>query len=828
MPVRLAAEVTVYPLRGRAELLDRLRSSTGAALLVWGPAGLGKSALLADLRAATDRRVVGVHGLRAERSQPLAALHRMLGPAVTDGAAALRSLVSRPTWCWVDDAQWMDAESLAALSFAARRLAGHPVGMVLTSRTPTELFDSTPLPPLTAAAADALLRDRGVPLGVRSQLVELGGGNPADLVALASALTPAQAAGREPVSPVLASRLPGYAADLAALPTGDRVRLLAVAADTGAPAVDPASVGGTTEGVSPATSATWYAAATPADRRAAHALLVSTTEGPNRSWHRAMASAAPSAGLADELAAVAPAADHATSARRLERAAALTPDPALRSSRLLAAARAAWHAGRPGWARLLLSRVDSAPGEVALLQGEIELRDGDAAVATHHLTTAAGLLPDPAAALLLAGEARRIRGDLGGYHRMAAACAPDPGPASAAPGARLLLAHFRGLVATFAGRHLDAAGALDEAVRAGLAVDDVAGAVWAAEAAFAGGHPERASECAAAAVSRARLRNRYAELPWALVYLSLSAIVLDRLACARAAARDGLTGPHNLRLEHLSLLGLAAALVGRRAPELAEVEAAAAEGGLGRPAAVAAWARACLDLAEDRPDDALGRLDNLAGGVCGHQSAIRVLATPQLVEAAVRVERPDRARADLDLFDRWTRAGGSSSWLALNHRCHALLATDPAPAEEHFRRAIDCHRRAGGNMELARTQLAYATLLRRGRRTRAAREQFRDALRGFEAAGATGHAERARDGLRAAGETVAAGRPALTGLTPQQAAITRLVAAGETNKEIARRLVISHRTVDHHLRNIFTALGVRSRVELARRVVATERPRPTS
>jgi len=287
MPVRLAAEVTVHPLRGRAELLDRLHSSTGAALLVWGPAGLGKSALLADLRAATDRRVVGVHGLRAERSLPLAALHRMLGPAVTDGAAALRSLVSRPTWCWVDDAQWVDAESLAALSFAARRLAGHPVGMVLTSRTPTELFDSTSLPPLTAAAADALLRDRGVPLGVRSQLVELGGGNPADLVALAFALTPAQAAGREPVSPVLASRLPGYAADLAALPTGDRVRLLAVAADTCAPAVGPAPLGGATaeptDGVSPATSATWYAAATPADRRAAHALLASTTEGPNRS-----------------------------------------------------------------------------------------------------------------------------------------------------------------------------------------------------------------------------------------------------------------------------------------------------------------------------------------------------------------------------------------------------------------------------------------------------------------------------------------------------------------------------------------------------------------
>jgi len=103
-----------------------------------------------------------------------------------------------------------------------------------------------------------------------------------------------------------------------------------------------------------------------------------------------------------------------------------------------------------------------------------------------------------------------------------------------------------------------------------------------------------------------------------------------------------------------------------------------------------------------------------------------------------------------------------------------------------------------------------------------ARDQFRNALRGFEKVGATRFAERARAGLRATGETVATHQSSLAGLTPQQAAITRLVAAGETNKEIARRLVISHRTVDHHLRNIFTTLGVRSRVELARRVTSLE------
>lgn len=796
MPVR---DVAAYPLRGREALFGGLRSVSGNAVLVRGTEGLGKSALLTALRAMTGVRLIGVRGLRAERALPFGALHRMFGTPVSDGADTLGRLsaIPVPAVCWVDDAQWIDAESLVALGFAARRLSGQPIGMVLASLSGSEEFESVELSPLTDDAADLLLRDRGVPAEVRPQLVELGGGNPADLVELAASLTPAQASGREPVSPVLKSRLVRYTAQLDAMPSGERVRLLAAYMDVSA---------------SKATQSTWYAAASPADRRAAHAHLAAVLEGPDVLWHRAMATATPFAPLADELA-TAPAEDHTTSARQLERAAALTADPSARAARLLAAAGAAWQAGRPGWARLLLSRVDSEPGAVALLHGEIELRDGDPAVATHELTTAAELLPDPAAALLLAGEARRLGGDMSGYRGLARTIPAEDG---------LVSAHFAGLTSVFADRHDDAADPLEVAVRRGMTTADVAGAVWAAEAAFARGHAERAHECAAAAVSRARLGKRHAELPWALIYLSLSAIVLDRIPCARAASRDGLHAPHNLRMEHLTLLGLAAALVGDRAPELDEATEGIANRGLGRPAAIAAWANACLDLAEDRPDDALGRLEDLASGVSGDQPVIRALATPQLVEAAVLAGRPDRARKALDVFDRWTRAGAESCWLALSHRCHGLTAADAVTAEHHFRLAIDAHRLAGGAMELARTRLAYATLLRRHRRTKDARDQFRDALRGFENVGATRFADRARAGLRATGETVDAPHRSLAGLTPQQDAITRLVAAGETNKEIARRLVISHRTVDHHLRNIFTSLGVRSRVELARRVAAGE------
>ncbi|WET77273.1 LuxR family transcriptional regulator [Amycolatopsis sp. QT-25] len=786
----------VYPLRGRDDLFGGLRSAAGRAVLVHGTEGLGKSALLATLRATLGVRLVGVRGLRAESTLPYGALHRMFGAPVSSGAEARDRLgaVSAPTICWVDDAQWVDPESLAALGFAGRRLAGAPVGMVLASRSGSDEFDTVELPPLPESAADLVLRDHGVPAGVRPQLIELGNGNPADLVALAASLTPAQAAGREPVSPILRERLSRHAAELAAMAFDERLRFLATCMD------------------SSARKATWYAAAAPADRRAAHARLVSAEEGPDALWHRAMAAVTPSAPLADALA-TAPAVDHAAAARQLERAAALTADPATRADRLLAAADAAWQAGRPGWARLLLSKVDFEPGAVALLHGEIELRDGDPAVATHELGTAAELLPDPAAALLLAGEARRLGGDLSGYRALARTVPAGRG---------LAFSHFRGLTSVYAGRHEDAVIPLNDAVGRGMAGADVAGAVWAAEAAFARGHAERAHEYAAAAVSRARLGERHAELPWALIYLSLSAIALDRLPCARAASRDGLHAPHNLRMEHLTLLGLAAALLGDRVPELGEATEGIAERGLGRPAAVAAWANACLDLAEDRPDDALSRLEDLASGVSGDQPVIRVLATPQLVEAAVGSGRSERALAALKVFDRWTLAGAEPCWLALSHRCHALTAPDPETAERRFRLAIDAHRRAGGAVELARTRFAYATLLRRHRRTRDARDQFRDALRGFENVGAKRFAERTRAGLRATGETVDAPYRSLAGLTPQQDAITRLVAVGETNKEIARRLVISHRTVDHHLRNIFTALGVRSRVELARRVATGE------
>jgi DNA-binding NarL/FixJ family response regulator len=78
-------------------------------------------------------------------------------------------------------------------------------------------------------------------------------------------------------------------------------------------------------------------------------------------------------------------------------------------------------------------------------------------------------------------------------------------------------------------------------------------------------------------------------------------------------------------------------------------------------------------------------------------------------------------------------------------------------------------------------------------------------------------AERAEAELRATGETARKRDPStLDDLTPQELQIARLVAQGQTNKEIAAQLFLSPRTIDYHLRKVFSKLGIASRTALVR------------
>jgi DNA-binding CsgD family transcriptional regulator len=148
-------------------------------------------------------------------------------------------------------------------------------------------------------------------------------------------------------------------------------------------------------------------------------------------------------------------------------------------------------------------------------------------------------------------------------------------------------------------------------------------------------------------------------------------------------------------------------------------------------------------------------------------------------------------------------------------RAQALTADD-ADAEPHYQAAIAQHSQTRGPAQRARSHLVYGEWLRRARRPRDAREHLRTAYQLFGQMGAQGFAARARLELSAAGETVGSAAAAVDhGLTPQEARVASLAAAGATNAEIAAQLYLSASTVDYHLRKVFRKLGVTSRRQLA-------------
>ena len=120
-------------------------------------------------------------------------------------------------------------------------------------------------------------------------------------------------------------------------------------------------------------------------------------------------------------------------------------------------------------------------------------------------------------------------------------------------------------------------------------------------------------------------------------------------------------------------------------------------------------------------------------------------------------------------------------------------------------------------LQRARTDLLYGEWLRRERRRTDARVRLRAALAAFRALGAVPWAGRAEAELRAAGEAVRRRDPAaVEQLTPQERQIAGLVTQGLTNRDIAAQLYLSPRTIDYHLRKVFTKLGIGSRTELVR------------
>jgi DNA-binding CsgD family transcriptional regulator len=198
-----------------------------------------------------------------------------------------------------------------------------------------------------------------------------------------------------------------------------------------------------------------------------------------------------------------------------------------------------------------------------------------------------------------------------------------------------------------------------------------------------------------------------------------------------------------------------------------------------------------------------------------HEPAVANWGLTELIEAAARSGRTELAADALDRLSKMTRASGTDWALGVEARSRALLSEGDA-AEHLYREAIERLSRTSVRIELARAHLLYGEWLRRAGRRRDARAPLRTAHEMLAAMGAEAFAERARRELLVTGETVRTHSVETRDeLTAQETQIARLASNGPTNAEIGAQLFISPRTVEWHLRNVFTKLDIRSRRELA-------------
>ncbi|GGR40757.1 helix-turn-helix transcriptional regulator [Streptomyces roseolus] len=488
------------------------------------------------------------------------------------------------------------------------------------------------------------------------------------------------------------------------------------------------------------------------------------------------------------------------------RADRLGPPPAVRARSAAARGRALLTRGFAA-----LARGPVMDAHEAFLQAAKALRDREPAEA--------------ADARFLAMEAAWAAGDV-------TACLAALDLTPAAPGTERAFAE--GLRAALLVRPDRARAPLASVVASGSVRDEPRLLLRAGSAALVLGDVTAATRLHGRALARARAEERASLLPRILEHLAYAELRAGRYARAAHAAGDGLraaraTGQLNSAAHQHAVLALVASVTGDEPSVGEHAQRALAIGrphGLAQAVTLAEWALARAELGGGLPAQAAARLAPLVRpGPSGGHFALRMLAVPCFVEAAVASGRTAEAREATEQYALWAAFGLDRPAPAQLARCRALLARHGEETSRWFGEALRRHDDAGNEFERARTLFAYGTWLRRRRRPGEARGPLRDALVTFERAAADGWARQARAELRATGAP-GTRRPepsALAGLTPQQRRIARLVADGATNEEVATRLSLSPRTVDHHLRGVYARLQLRSRVELSALMAAAER-----
>ncbi|PRX44945.1 regulatory LuxR family protein [Prauserella shujinwangii] len=779
----------------------------------------------------------------------------------------------RPLLCLLDDAQWLDEASAQTLAFVARRVAAERVALVFAVRDPDRVTALDGLPELRLAGLDtadalALLASQ-VPLTlderVRDQIVAEARGNPLALLELPRLLEPEKLAGGFGLPDALSvphrieESFQRRSADLpagtrllllvaAAEPVGDAALLWSAAAELGigAEAAAPAEQAGlldvgpmTVRFRHPLVRSAIYRAASPSIRRRVHAALAEVTDvrsdPDRRAWHRAHAVLGSDEEVAAELELSAGRARArgglAAAAAFLERATTLTPDPAARARRALAAAYAKHEAGASRAALELLTAATDGPldelrrARAQLLRAQISFTRTRGSEAAGMLLDAAKVL-DPLApdlareTYLQAIEAAILAGPFCPEQRVLEVVAANV--TARASGARGPVEElFDGLVTTFTHSWETAVPVLRRVLESlrghEMSVGDVDRRwLWlAARIAVAVWDDETLSVLADRNVRIARGAGALGTLPYSLEFLATVLIHTGELVrgaelIAQVAALRHATGDPPLNRARIML----AAWSGQQ-DEAAELYTAltedATDRGEGASLAQAEYALSVLHNGLGNYDAALAAAER----ACEFDELVHTsLALPELIEAAVRGARPARAADALGLLSARAHASGTPWALGLEARSRALTSTGPA-AEALYREAVD---RLGGcrmATHLARAHLVYGEWLRREGRRHVARDQLRIAHDMLTAMGATAYATRAARELRATGENPRrrTAQP-VDQLTAQELHIARLVATGATSKEVGAQLFLSPRTIDAHLRSIFRKLDITSRRQL--------------
>jgi len=585
-----------------------------------------------------------------------------------------------------------------------------------------------------------------------------------------------------------------------------------------------------------------YRAAPAPERREVHRALADATDTrldpDRRAWHRARAADGPDEAVADELERSAGRAQGrgglSAAAAFLQRAAELTPDPAMRVKRSLAAAQAKLDVADAVSASDLLAAAELGPVD-ELQRARLERLRAQIAFTSRRGREAPPLLLEAARRLdpLDAAMARET-------YLEALASAMFAGRLGAGPDEREVAEAAR------ASNRVPALGAADrllDALVTRFTEGYAASVAPLSRALRAFGEPDGGGEdrrwlwlacrltqdlwddelwhvLATRGVRVARETGALNLLPNALNYLA--ALNVHSGAFATAAELidevDSIT-----QATGLPPLKYAAAMLAAVRGDQTQAQALlgwgrqnATERGEGSAIGAALWLAALLHNGHGHYGEALAA----ARQACEHEDVIFYgWALVELIEAGVRGGRPEEAAAALDRLSERTRASGTEWALGIEARCRALLSDD----ESLYRESVERLARSRAAVELARSRLLYGEWLRRENRRVDAREQLRAAHEMFGRMGAAAFAERARRELSATGETVRKRTvETLDELTTQEAQVARLAAQGRTNPEIAALLFISPRTVEYHLHKVFPKLGISSRRELRRALPGVE------